>query len=121
MLHYSFEFQRVLGRMGSLVDVVGLMVLNIVSSGRHYQSISSRLCVSEVWSLSSPSLWLDVESDISAGIIDSSLDVVCIHFRVHVVTGSTLPYDSSLVGINVIFRAKRLVSLDKAVKVAQVI
>ena len=101
MLHYSFEFQRVLGRMGSLVDVVGLMVLNIVSSGRHYQSISSRLCVSEVWSLSSPSLWLDVESDISLSIFESSLDVVCIQFRVHDVTGSTLPLESNVFDMNV--------------------
>ena len=101
MLHYSFEFQRVLGRMGSLVDVVGLMVLNIVSSGRHYQSISSRLCVSEVWSLSSSILWLDVESDISLSIFDSSKDVVLIQFRVHDVTVIILPLESNVFDMNV--------------------
>ena len=118
----QLQIRSLLGRMGLLVDVVGHLVLNIVSSGRHYQSISSRLCVSELWSLSS-SYWTNVESDIPSHPTDCMLNSSSVIVRIAQKNSMTLaifPSTPSCVRMDSVWCNKRSECLQPRIVVLKV-
>ena len=105
------------------MDVVGHLVLNIVSSGRHYQSISSRLCVSELWSLSSSLCSSNVENDIPSHPTDCMLNSSSVIVRISQLNSMTVaifPSTPSLVNIESMLCNKRSECLIERIEVLKV-